>query len=198
MNQQINLYLPEFRPRRDHLGAERMLAILGITVALLAIISLASQWQLSGLQARVGGLQAELNASRANTTALANTLSSQTQDQALVSSMGQLEDNYQGKRLLLDFLGAQSHGNVSGFSDHLADLARYHVEGVRITNVDLSNGAQRVMLRGEVFRPELVPLYLQNLSNGRAYLGKNFGSLRIDEGTAGSPVLRFNVASGGN
>ena len=200
MNQQINLYLPEFRKQKDWLSVSAMLGICGAFVALLVITTAVKYLGSYSIQNDIATRQVELNAAREATNALVDSYGVQTEDPRLAAEIQQLEQNLVGKRTLLEFLDGRYIGNVEGFSEYLADLARFHVNGLSLSNIDLQDGGRNVTLRGEVNQAENVPLYLQNLSNGESYEGMVFGALKMNEITSENSLdtrMIFDVATAG-
>ena len=200
MNQQINLYLPEFRKEKDPLAVINMLVIIGVFLGVLALVSAAKMYGVYRLNQDVAAKQGVLQTARNNTNTLVDSYGVQSEDPRLAEEVVQLEENLKGKRALLTFLDGHDIGNTGGFSEFLADLSRFHVEGLRLTAINLREGGKSVVLHGEVNRAENVPMYLQNLRNGESYSGKTFETLRIaNESAAGEIDTRmvFDVATTG-
>jgi len=199
MNQQINLYLPQFRKKKDWLDFENMVGLTVVFAVLLVIATLIEGYSSYSLQGKVDELEADLSEARNRTNALIDTYGVQSEDSSLASSVQTLQENLAGKKALLNFLDGRDIGNTAGFSEFLADLARYHIDGLRLTSINLRNGGESVFLGGEVSRAENVPLYLQNLRNGESYNGKTFQTLKISNATADNQldtIMTFDVATG--
>jgi len=199
MNQQINLYLPQFRKKKDWLDFENMAGLVVVFAVLLVVATLVEGYSSYSLQGKVDALEASLNEARERTNALIDTYGVQSEDSSLANSVKTLQENLAGKKALLNFLDGREIGNTAGFSEFLADLARYHIDGLRLTSINLRNGGESVFLGGEVSRAENVPLYLQNLRNGDSYNGKTFQTLKISNATAENQldtVMTFDVATG--
>lgn len=200
MTQQINLYLPEFRKEKDLLSFANMVAAVIALVIILALVSGARYYGSYQLGQAIAEKQRLLQEARERTNELADSFGSQNEDSQLANEVRQLEENLQGKRTLLNFLDGRDIGNVDGFSEYLADLSRFHIDGLRLTRINLRGGGQNVFLSGEVARAENVPLYLQNLRNGASYNGKNFETLRISSSDSADNLnisMRFDVATTG-
>jgi hypothetical protein len=195
--QNINLYLPEFRRQPNWLDATRMVQAAAATLALLVIVSGWEYWQLQQLRGEMADTEQERQDVIAATNALIDQYGVQTEDPALLANIRELDASLQGKEALLQFLEGRELGNAEGFSEYLADLSRFHVQGLRLTGINLANGGRAITLAGEVLQAELVPLYLQNLSQGESYAGRDFETLQIREmrvGASGTePVWTFEV-----
>ncbi|MEY4640549.1 MAG: type pilus biosis protein MshI2 [Pseudomonadota bacterium] len=191
--QNVNLYLPEFRKKKQWLDAEKMALITGASVALLLVATLIDSWQILQLRGDLAVKQEQHQQVIAATEALLEQYGVQTEDPALLDSIRELEEDLKSKEALLKFLEGRDPANAEGFSDQLADLARFHVDGLSLNKVALTNGGRSVSLAGQVLKAELVPLYLQNLSKGRSYAGKNFEMLQIDDKSVANADGRVNI-----
>lgn len=191
--QNVNLYLPEFRRRKHWLDAGKMLMLAGAAVILLALVSIVEYWQLARVRAERAVADAQLQQTMDATAALIDEFGVQTEDIALLDNIRDLEAELQSKQALLQFLEGRELGNASGFSEYLADLSRYHVQGLSLTHINLSEGGRSVMLAGQVVKADLVPIYLQNLSRGATYSGTDFERLQISD----SPLRSLGVSNSG-
>ena len=200
MNQQINLYLPEFRRRKDWLDVNNMLSLLGVLVVVLVLVSAVEYWQLNSLEQERASRQQQRDELAAETNRLRESFGVQSEDPQIRAQVNALETELQSKEVLLTFLDGRNIGSTTGFSEYLADLARFHLAGLRLTGVTLSGGGNQIVLNGEVINAELVPLYLQNLRRGQSFAGKEFEMLRIREAVnseqSGEPGFKiFNVST---
>ena len=179
--QNINLYLPEFRKKKSWLDAEKTILIAGAALVLGLIASGVDYWQLSQLRGELAVKEQEYAQASAATSALMAQYGVQTEDPALLDNIRELEEDLQSKQALLQFLEGRELGNAEGFSEYLSDLSRYHVQGLSLNHVTLTNGGRAVELAGHVVKAELPAIYLQELARGRAYAGMEFESLEIEE-----------------
>jgi hypothetical protein len=181
MLQNVNLYLPEFRRKKHWLDAEKMLLVTGAVAALLVVATAIDYIQLVGLRGDLAEREQQHQQVLAATNTLLDQYGVQTEDPALLENIRELERDLQSKQALLQFLEGRELGNTEGFSEYLADLARYYVDGMSLTDVTLTNGGRSLALEGQVSKAELVTLYLQNLNKGRSFAGKSFDALQIDQ-----------------
>jgi hypothetical protein len=179
--QNVNLYLPEFRKKKNWLDAEKTVLIAGAGIVLMVVASGIEYWQLMQLRNVLAAKGQEYQDAAAATNALLAQYGVQTEDPALLENIRELEDDLQSKQALLQFLEGRELGNADGFSEYMADLSRYHVQGLSLDFVSLTNGGRAVELAGQVLKPELAPIYLQELAKGSAYAGMEFESLQIED-----------------
>ena len=68
------------------------------------------------------------------------------------------------------FCSKYRRGWVSG---HLKDLARYHVNGLRLTDISLKAGKEQIRLKGEVLSGDFVTNYIDGLDQSPQFQGTN-------------------------
>lgn len=200
--QSVNLYLPEFRRKRDWLTALRMVQATGLLVALVAVTGAWETVRLALAESRFAEVDAQRAAAAAVTEELRRSYGSQLPSDSLTEQNRQLEESLQEKRAIMEFMRSRQPGNTSGFSPYLADLARFHVQGLSLRSIRLSQDGAEVSLSGEVARAELVPMYLQALNRSESFRGLDFQALQIAEtptpatGAEGQQVFDFTVSTG--
>lgn len=191
--QQVNLYLPEFQPRREPMSAIHMGLIL------LAVLVVTIVWSVfSGL--RTTQLEASLEAEREQLRAL------QSEVQALTAQLparrgasaeeqvAELRAEVRRREQILNVISRQNLGNAEGFSAQLQTLARQSLEDLALSHFALKSGGNYVELAGRVQRPELVPMYLRRLREDASFADVRFGVLDVarepdDQG----PGLKFSI-----
>lgn len=178
MMQQVNLYLPEFRPQQDWLSAGNLLRAVVALVLVLALLSAWDRWRLSGIDGERIAIQAELATLTRETEALEREIAqrgaSPQQQRELETRQAQLRQS----RDMLGFLQATTLGNNIGFSGHLIDLSRASFEGLWLTEIALRDGGRIVYLEGRAQYSAMVPDYVGRFSVGDSELrGKRFQRL---------------------
>jgi hypothetical protein len=193
--QNINLYLPEFRKKKNWLDADKTVLIAGAGILLMLVATAVDYWQVTQLRGELAAKDQEYAQATAATAALLTQYGVQTEDPALLADIRELEDDLQSKQALLQFLEGRELGNAEGFSEYLADLSRHHVQGLSLEHISLTEGGRAVELGGQVLKPELPSIFLQELAKGSAYSGMQFESLQIADvpaaaGTGGEVSAR--------
>jgi hypothetical protein len=200
MKQAVNLYLPEFRKKREWLDALRMVQATGALLLLLAAWVGLESWQLSRDEQVWTEAEAHRVAAENLTAQLRASFGTQAADENLVVQNEQLQSDLKEKRAILTFMEGKDLGQTTGFSDFMADLARYHVQGLSLKSINLSQNGKSVTLDGEVMQAELVPMYLQSLNRGTSFRGLSFHDLVISElalpaESAQQPAFSFKVST---
>lgn len=191
--QQINLYLPEFHPRREPLNARHMgMAVL----AALIIITLWSLWSVSHtgqLENQLETERAELQAVQTQVEELTGQLPARRGD-SVEEQVARLRDEVRRREQILRLITRQNLGNSEGFSRQLQTLARQSMDDLSLERISLLSGGNYVELSGRVRQPELVPVYLQRLRNDQSFAQVGFGVLDVArEPDDRGPGLSFSV-----
>jgi len=195
MNQQINLYLPEFRVKKDPLTVLLMGQILGGVVVIMLLISafqLFSRWQANSTLA---DLQASLIEETRKTDELDEVLARRSQSQELTNRLDAAEVQLQSRRLIRDFLRDTQLGNVVGFSEYLKDLSRASIDGLSLSEFALRNGGASVSISGETTDSAMVPRYVSNLEAGQSPLKTKQFSPSVFRGDATEQYFNFSLSS---
>lgn len=205
MRQTVNLYLPEFRKKPDLMTAERIAQVIGLVLLLMVMGAGWESWVLFRLEQDWDAAEGQRTAAMAATAQLRSSFGTQAPDQSVIEQNVRLEAALKEKNAILGFMDGNDLGNTAGFSSYLADLARYHVQGLSLKSITLSENGRTVALAGEVEQAELVPLYLQNLSQGASFRGLSFHALQIAElepaglqeaqQQAAVPIFQFTVST---
>lgn len=195
MNQQINLYLTEFRVKKDPLTALLMGQILGAVAAVMLLVSiydLAHRWMLNS---ELAGLREVLQEETRKTSELDEVLARRSQNTALTERLDQAEDQLESSRQIRTFLSETQLGNVDGFSEYFKDISRAAVEGLSVSEFEFSQGGERVRLAGQVIDSAMVPLYVSKLEGSNSSIREQLFSPRISRVDATSQFFSFELSS---
>ncbi len=166
LNQSVNLYLPELRPRIDWLSAQRfMLAVLlslGVVVALTANDLL----ERSERQQTLASLEALIVQETAIAESMESALIDSATDQNLVQEVAARQQSVATLNATLETLRAVNQGNLLGFATYLKNLSRASSEGLWLTRIVISNGGSNALLEGYAQESALVPAFIEKLSSG--------------------------------
>jgi hypothetical protein len=165
-SQQINLYLPEFRPRNDWLSAARCAVLMGGVVLLVGLLSGVDYGRRYLLQQEQAQTQRVLTAQTRVTEQIESSLAGMATDPSLVSEIGEREASLaqlEGTRGTLQNMGV---GNIKGFSEHLKNLSRASLEGLWLTRISITSAGATATLEGKALQSSMVPNFVDRLSAG--------------------------------
>lgn len=191
--QQINLYLPEFRPERKPVRAEQMLWIVPAFLLVLILWSFytahgnrALERELAEQQQRVDELEAEVEQLTAARP--------EGQRGALERRISRLEDDIRQRQRIREAVSRENLGNEAGFSAQMEALGRQSLRSLSLESFSLREraGGTYAELRGLTHSADQVPLYLQRLRSQDSFAQVRFGVMKIERDPSGP--LRFSVA----
>jgi len=181
MQQKINLYLKIDRQKSDRfsvnsvlLGVSALAVLLVFVCAGIGVSNRALAQQLAQRQAELESLKNDVNTSR-------DTLRQLSDVRELDEAIGRLERDAQMKRRVIGKLSAMPEESNGGFSGLLAALGQTLVSGMWFTAIRFDDGGENVALKGESRTPDLLPTYLQQLSEQPAFSGRRFSVLRMQQ-----------------
>jgi len=195
MKQQINLYLPEFRVKRDRLTVLLMGKILGGIVVVMLLLSsydYVLRWQLNG---ELTELRASLSVETQKTGELSGLLEQRSQSEQLTNRLQQAEARLLADRQIINFLGRTKLGNLVGFSEHFKDLSRASIDGFTLSNIQISNAGQQVNLTGQVVDSSLVVKFVSNLKYGNSSIRDLNFSTNISRESAEDRSFPFSLST---
>ena len=191
--QQINLYLPEFRPNREPLRAIHMLwgGLAGLVLLLCFSVYSSHQHrllqhQLATEQKTQATMQLQLKALTAQKPALASA--------ELDGEIAQLQKNVQRHQQILAMISRQDLGNDKGFSAQLNALSQASLNTLSVESFSLQRGGKYAELTGLTRSADQIPLYLQRLRKDPSFTEVGFGVLNVERDAEQSGLLKFSLA----
>ena len=200
--QSINLYSEALRPKVDWLSLNLVAGYIGIFLLTLITASVIDLWDRRTVAMSAVSEATDLENLQQEIQSLEQLIQSRAKDPALEADMQALEAVQKDKLTLRRFLDQEVPGNADGFSAYFADLARFHVRGLRLTEVELGRGGADVRLRGEVINGEYITNYIAGLDRSVVFQGKAFRNLDLDragtvaEGLPEGQSLIFEIRTG--
>lgn len=177
MTQNINLYDPSLRTRRDLLGLEPVLAMV---VAAIVVVAAAGAWSRAAaarLESVAAGGAAEVQALQAGVQAKATKASTTKPELALQAQVAQAQRTLLEHRSALQALASSPVDREGGFAVRLEALARQSVDGLWLTGMQLHQ--DDVVLKGRALQPHLIPVYVQRLDREASLQGRSFKALEV-------------------
>lgn len=191
--QQVNLFLPEFRPNSEPLRAIHMAWGLLFVFVLMLAVSLHTYRQHSQLAHQVAQVKQAQEALQAQLKILSAQKPVQTGTD-LTAKIQKLQSDLQRRKQLSLMIASQNLGNNKGFSAQLMALANAVPSTLSIESFSLQNGGTYAELSGKARGADQVPLYLQKLRADPSFANVGFGVLNIERDEKSSEILDFTLA----
>lgn len=195
--QQVNLYLPELRSRRDWLRASSLGMGVGAVMLVLVIIAAWSAWQRGSAARQLEELQALLQAQTELAEQVERDAAGRATDQELVAEMNDREQRLTQSRDLYEFMRGTELGNLSGYSEHLKDLSRASFAGLWLTEIRIEGDAEQVYLGGSAEQAAMLPDFVSRLGQGRSEISqKRFSRLQSTRVAGAQESYSFVLGTG--
>lgn len=176
--QRINLYQPEFHPRRDWLGLTGVTTLAVVFILALVVITWLMQRRLTQMEEEVNHLTRQEEAVMLRLSDLTGRRPAQAAFEA--EALAQ-----EGTRAFLDLLEETRQAHGVGFSAALAGMGEARVEGVWLTRISLERGGAALTLEGRTRSAERLPEYVRALLSHPALQGRALDGVRVQESPAG-------------
>ena len=137
MSRQINLFSTAFRRQRKPFSATWIVAGFVTTVALATAYYAVVAQPLQAMRAQRVDAAAQVKTVR-DTLVAAGKEVQKTSNKALEDQVARAEAQLKGRQELVGRLQTGEIGNRDGYSKYLLALARQHLDGVWLTNIDIS------------------------------------------------------------
>ncbi|MCH2219812.1 MAG: PilN domain-containing protein [Dechloromonas sp.] len=175
MSQQINLLLPELRPRFDWLALP-VVAGAGL-LGLLVVVVLASvaAWRLDCLKAREGAVRGELAALQQQVQSLGQRLGERKGDAQLDQLLEAARMGVAQRQQVLNIVAQGDLPSSQAYSGLFQGFSRQVVEGVWLTGFGFAE--KNVEIRGRLTDPAFLPAYIGRLNAEPAFAGRRFATL---------------------
>ncbi len=190
MRQQVNLFTPELRPRREPLTLGQLLMGWGVFAGVLVLLGSVSGfdvWQLSSQRAETVEQWELLKATNQRLKASFST----APDATLEAEVARLRRAQLERERLMALLEEYQVEQAQGFSGYLDDLATHRVEGMWLSAIALETGGRWIQLKGLTTDPAQVPEFLRQLSEGSSFDGHRFDAFELKETESG--LLEFDI-----
>jgi len=196
MSQQINLYQPIFRKQKKKFSAAAMLQGMAMVTAGAMVLVVYAYWQTSQLRAQLSQSERQLASVSKRFEDVARKFSGQSRATTPEQKLAELERAVALRERVRGLLNRGIFANTQGFSGYFAAFGRQHVPGVWLTSMQITGAADELMLSGRSQVPELVPRYLQRLSQEKQLAGIEFHSFQMNRPKEHNRYVEFVVRTG--
>ena len=176
--QQVNLYLPELRPRREWLTLQTVAISLVVYFFVMLLTLKVSSDDVENLQQIV---KAKEDAKVASEQRLEKyrTMSKSINVARMDQEIAQLRAEVAARQQIRSVIEGQRLGNEAGFSENLKGLARHSLSTIALKRIRLSHGGDYVELQGETLSPDDIAYYIELLQKEKSFAFSRFGSLSL-------------------
>ncbi len=181
MSQQINLFNPIFLKQKKYFSVTTMLQAIGLIVMGSMLFYGYAWYQVQQLAKQTQEMTKRYESEQKRLVNYANEFSPQRSAQMLNDELQTLEVQSVAQAGLLNTLRSGAIGNTQGYSEYMRAFARQSVSGLWLTGFDINGDGSQMVLQGAATGPQLLPAYIQRLSQESVMRGKAFATLRMNQ-----------------
>jgi len=182
VKQQINLYLPRFRPEQLSAAMQLLVKSTAAVLAMLLVVSIilkSSQMILQSQLEQSNLDQLALNAELENALTQMPNLSI---DNTLLKKIELQKQLSKKQKRVISFLRQDSINDKASFTPLVEQLSQQSVEGVWLSRFEVINYGKDIQLFGYAKTPDKVSKYLSMLGENEAYQGRVFKQIQVKRG----------------
>lgn len=180
MDQQINLYTAEFRPETNAFQSMFMFRAAGVLLFALLCLYLFARHEVSGVDREIELVKQIESAAIERLQSVGPLIASITGEQTWADQLDEATRTLAERQAVLNLIRSTSLGRTDGFSGQLYALARRDVDGIWLTRIVLAGATESTRIEGRAFRAELIPAYVQDLTDEPAFSKLRFHRFQID------------------
>jgi hypothetical protein len=190
--QQINLYQDEFHLSYDY----RRVAVAGIFLLLALVFALVNSYQIYTTNHLRPELESKTNTMKSfeqSYAMLQSKAKPKATDMNLVAQMERVKRNNAEKRRALNYLSGNNTGNTSGFSFLMQGLGkkRDNINDLWLKKIKFSRGGYDLHLNGSSYQQDLLPKFIQALSEEEIYKDREFKEIKILRSKGNKKMMDF-------
>lgn len=190
--QQINLYQEEFQVGYNW----KKIGVTGSVVLLVLIFVGINAYQVyatNQLRVKLVSKQNTLKSLGQSYAILEKKEKPKARDMNLVAELERIKQSNIEKLRALNYLSGNDAGNMTGFSFLLQGLGknRDSINDLWLKKIQFSTGGYDMRLSGSSYQPELLPKFIQTLSDEVIYKDREFREIEISRSEKNNKVMDF-------
>ena len=189
--QQVNLYVPELRPKKEWLTSSSLSVLVIAFFVLMSAGVVINHSQLKEYEQQVLSLELQLSSSSKQ---LADIKKKAPSDVAgkLDAEIVSLRERVNQRIQISSLIGSQSLGNQQGYASRLDELAESVPDDIGLTRFRFSHGARSVELLGESKKADRVADMVSGLKSKEGFNSATFGPLTVKEDVENNNKVIFS------
>ena len=181
MSQQINLFNPAFQRQKNIFSVATVIQAQVLIVLGAGLFYAYADYQVKQLESQSAAVDKRYTTEKTRLAEYQALFSPQQTSQLLQEELKQTEARAAAQQALVETLKNGALGNTTGYSEYMRAFARQVVNGLWLTGFDIAGDAAQLSMSGGVLSPDLLPVYVQKLSQEKVMRGKSFAALQMDQ-----------------
>ncbi len=179
MTQQINLYDPGLRRKREFISAASLALV---SILLLLLVGFTGTWSRSSankVEAEAATLEPQAKALADQLPVLGQQLASRKPDAKLEQELSLLKTRVDSRIDILALLQQGLGPDAISFAEYLRGFARQTPNGLWLTGFAVEGDGSGMSIKGRTIDPALVAEYIKRLDREKAFHGRAFSALQL-------------------
>jgi len=190
--QNVNLYLPELRPKKEWMTAwTAVMLVPGFCVLMMAAFIIDS-YELDRFEQSIIVLETQQAAQSQRIAAIKARIPSGLSAK-LDREVEELRETLRNRMLVNDVIAGQSLGNDNGYYARLNALAATTPKSISLKHFQFSKGAAFVEIEGETRSPESIAVFIEALKQRDSFNDAGFGALSVLESDKRKSMFQFSL-----
>jgi Fimbrial assembly protein (PilN) len=181
MTQQVNLFNPIFLKQKKIFSAVNMADALALLLVGIALFYGYASIETLNLDRQAVETARQYYQSKTRLSQASVRYAPKKPDAALAAEVGTLQAQVNARKATMEDLGGGVFGGGSDYAEYMRALARQSLAGLWLTGFSIGKGGAEMEISGRALRPELVPSYIQRLTQERVLQGRAFDSLSMTQ-----------------
>lgn len=180
MNQQINLINHALIKQKQALTLNSMSAILGAMALVMIAYYAYTKNEVSAFITQRQQAADALIKTQNEIKVLASLHTPHAKDLSLEKKIEKLEREEKVQQQVLNILNKTNNTTENGYAALMRAFAKQNISGVWLTGFNVDSQLDTLNIKGRALQGDLVPQYINSLSNELALKGKSFSGLSIN------------------
>ncbi|SMF34554.1 hypothetical protein SAMN02745866_02184 [Alteromonadaceae bacterium Bs31] len=176
--QQVNLYLPEYRPKKEWISANSLALLVVCTVLMFSLFYVLSLQSISRLEQQVAELENQQLVAGKEVEKL-KARAKPFRNNQLAGELRLLRAALKSRMQVEQIIENQNLGNSDGFANSLEALARQSFKSISLHRIKFTDGGRFLQVKGGTKQPEDIAQYIQLLQQEPSFEFTRFGLLSL-------------------
>lgn len=193
MSQQINLFNPALRPKKEYLSAGLMARVIAGFMVLLCAYGGYLNQRSSRLAIEREEWAKQVQVEQANLMQVVQQYPAHQPSKALRDEIVATEEKIYQREKVFEILNSGTVGVGGGFSGLMQAFAHQSVNGLWLTGFSANGAGDQMRISGRALSPDLIPEYIGRLSEEAVLRGRAFTGLQVSQpASSPAPALPAN------
>ena len=193
MKLRLNLYTSAIKPEQEKISLKLVVQVVGCLVLVMTLVGLALDYRSDATSQELAAMQQQTAAQQSQIEQLRTRLQARVPSPVLVKQHEELTQLLSLKNKLLSYVQNEQKKTAVKYGPVFDYLAKIDPKGFWLTSFRLS--ADSSTFQGYVLKAELLPYWLNQLSQNEFFKGQSFAQFELEQERDQTQAMSFVVQS---